>query len=262
MNPQSTSVALLLSSGLFFGCTAPATHVSRPVAPASTPEPGPRAVVIVKVQMPWYAPRAMVRGKFRDALPEYEAIAPLEAKYFTITDDRRYGGIYLWKGRADAERHFDAAWHARVREKRGVEGDVTILDAPFVLDGPALPVGEPRGTRALEAPSWASFVRLDLPATADLATATHALASGPFADEALIRAFVVRGAGFVGVVSLWATRAAADAAVSIDRRTSLGARVGASRSEGEVFEAPLLIDATLRQPAGQGARGGAKESPR
>lgn len=240
------SSLIALSSLLLVGCGAPATHVARPVVEGRAPEPGARALVIVKVAMPWYAPRSFVRGKFRDALPEYEALAPLEAKYFTITDDRRFGGIYLWKERPAAEKHFDAAWHARVREKRGVDGDVLIVSAPYVIDGPALPVGERRGTRALEAPAWASFVRLVLPATADLAGAARALLGTSFGDETLIRAFVVQGGDFVGLVALWATRAAAEAAAGTERRAALAALAGASATDATLFEAPLLIDTTLR----------------
>ena len=225
-------------------CAAPGTRL-RPEAPAAVPGEG-RAVVVVRVEKPWYAPRFVIRGKFRDVLPEYEAIAPLEAKYFTITDEGEFGGIYLWGSRRAAEDHFDSAWHAKVRAKRGVDADVLVADAAFVIEGRALPDGKPEGARSLAYPAWASFVRITLPEAADPSAAAKALAGLPWSDAALIKALVVVGPGLAGVVALWATREAAEAAVRESTRAALRQASGGTASSFTLFEAPLLVDARLR----------------
>ena len=240
------SLVLALSASLSAtACaTAPPTTTTFGQRPPQISPAGPRAVAIVRVRAPWYAPRFAIRSKFHDVLGEYEALPALQAKYFTITDGGEFGGIYLWDTRADVERHFDAAWHARVKEKRGVDGDVLVMDAPFVVDGPALPHGTATGRRSLDYRAWASFVLWRLPEGRDPAAAAQILAARP-APAALIRAFVVTEARGVGLVALWATREGAEGDVTEATRAAVGKTIGAGESERILFEAPLLIDATL-----------------
>jgi hypothetical protein len=200
----------------------------------------------VRVPSPWYAPRFLIRSKFRGALAEYEALAPLDAKYFTIGDDGQFGGFYLWRARADAERHFDVAWHAKVRQRRGVDGDVLVMDAPYVINGPAVPRGEPMGERSQQFPAWASLVRWELGDGLRVARAAQELARAAWSGPALIRGFVVTGPTWAGVAALWATREGAEGAAAEGPRATLGSGLGASGSSALLFEAPLLIDATLR----------------
>src|SRR3954452_7708783 len=115
---MKTSPLFLLVLALVTGCAA---HPGFSPRPSQTSSPGKRALAVVRVHSPWYAPRFVIRGKFHDVLGEYEALPALQAKYFTITDGGEFGGLYLWDTRADVEKHFDAAWHARVKEKRGVD---------------------------------------------------------------------------------------------------------------------------------------------
>jgi hypothetical protein len=243
-NLASAAVVLVTLGGVLAAGCSPARYSARALEAAQGP--GVHAVAVVRVAPPWYAPRFVIRGKFRDALPEYEAIPPLEAKYFTIADDGRYGGIYLWATRGDAERHFDAAWHAEVRERRGVDGDVLLADAPYVVNGPALPRGEPIGARSEEFPACASLVRWELAESTRVPAAARRLAQASWARPELVRAFVITGATWVGIAAIWATREAAERAASEDTRASLGAVIDARSSEAVLFEAPLLIDATLR----------------
>jgi hypothetical protein len=240
--------ALLVLGGLvasLSGCASP-TYTLRPTTTHSAEAPGRRAVVVVRVPTPWYAPRFVVRGKFHDALPEYEALAPLDAKYFSISDDRRFGGLYLWKTRDDAERHFDAAWHASVRRRRGVDADVLVMDAPYVVEGRALPGGKPEGARSVDYPAWASLVRWELPPGADPMASATTLAAAPWSSDALIRGMIVTGPQEVGVVALWATREAAERAVTAEARGAIGRSIVASASTFVLFETPLLIDETIR----------------
>jgi hypothetical protein len=245
---NTSLLSALFALGLITSaCSQPGTFSPRATSVAAPEGPGRRAVVVVRVPIPWYAPRSVVRGKFRDVLPEYEALAPLEAKYFTISEDDRYGGIYLWKTREDAERHFDAAWRAGVRARRGVDADVLVLDAPYAVEGPALPEGKPAGERAVDFPAWISLVRWELTGSTEVEAAARTAASLPWGGAALIRGFVVSGPREVGVVALWAAREAAEQACTAEERGRLGAALGARGSSAVRFEAPLLIDASLRQ---------------
>jgi hypothetical protein len=101
------------------------------------------AVVVVKVKSPWYAPRWLIVRKFRESVPEYQALQGLERKAFSFAQaDGAFGGVYLWSHRAQAEAHFNDAWHERVRRLRGTEGDVRVFDVNRVLDGPLASVEE------------------------------------------------------------------------------------------------------------------------
>ncbi|NOU33699.1 MAG: hypothetical protein HOO96_37880, partial [Polyangiaceae bacterium] len=122
------------------------------------PAPGAHAIAIVRVHAPWYAPRFAIVGKFRDAVPEYERVPGLDHKYFSLTDQRYYGGIYDWQSRAQAEAYYSDAWRSSIRARRGVEPDLLLLDAPFSLAGRASPHGEPLGDRALRYPAAAALV--------------------------------------------------------------------------------------------------------
>jgi hypothetical protein len=61
-----------------------------------------------------------------------------------------------------------------------------------------------------------------------------------------VRAFVTAEAGKAGVIALFASRAFAEAFAAEDSRAGLSSALGASGSSVTLFEAPLLIDATLR----------------
>jgi hypothetical protein len=50
----------------------------------------------------------------------------------------------------------------------------------------------------------------------------------------------------VGVAALWATREGAEGAAAEGARATIAAGLGATGSSALLFEAPLLIDATLR----------------
>ena len=201
---------------------------------------------MVRVQKPWYAPRFLVRRKFQSVVPEYENTAGLEAKYFTISDESQYGGIYLWMTRAQAEQHFDAAWHEEVRRRRGVDANVLILNAWYGIEGGAMPRGAPAGARTLRYPAFATLVLWQLAPDRPVDQVVDRLAKASWPRRELIRAFVVTGPGVVGVAALWATRPAADQAVSISERGVLASLLGATGSEATAFEAPLLLDESLR----------------
>src|SRR2546427_472494 len=114
--------------------TALSSLAAHQAAVPRTDDDATPVVVVTKIPLPWYVPRVVVARKFRDAIPEYEAVPGLAYKYFTIADDAKFGGIYLWNSRAQAKAWFNEAWHARVLAQRGAAAQVTMFDAPLVLD--------------------------------------------------------------------------------------------------------------------------------
>jgi hypothetical protein len=90
-------------------------------------------LAVVQIPLPWYAPRFFVVNEIRKAVPRYQTTAGLERKYFTLSDDRRFGGVYVWDRRASADAYYDEAWYANVRKTRGADADVTMCDVVVPL---------------------------------------------------------------------------------------------------------------------------------
>jgi hypothetical protein len=81
-----------------------------------------------------------LEGLFKASVPDYQKLPGLVRKYFTIGDDGRAGGIYLWSSRAAAEAWFTDAWKAGVQKRWGAPVSVSYFDVPVVVDG-ANPAG-------------------------------------------------------------------------------------------------------------------------
>jgi hypothetical protein len=201
--------------------------------------PGEHAVAIVRVHAPWYAPRFMIARKFRAAVPEYEQVAGLETKHFTISDDREFGGVYLWTSRDAANAFYTDAWRQGIHERRGVDPDLVVLAAPFVIKGRATIDGDPIGARSVSYDGTETLV-LAPGAAGDPIERARVLAAAVKELDGLVRGEAVLGAAGVGFVALWATRDYAEAAVARLHELGLdGARV-------TYFDAPVLVDASLR----------------
>jgi hypothetical protein len=221
------------------GCTSPGV-VTRSGGTVVHAEPD-RAVVVVRIHAPWWAPRFVIRHKFANVLGDYERLGALEAKYFSISDAREYGGIYLWASRAAADDHFTPAWRADIRAQRGVDPDVQMFGVAFVVDGAVVPRGDDRGARSLAYPGSATWARWS--GRTDPAFVAAALRREP----ELVRAFVMTDGDSISAIALWASRAAADRATSPDHLRTLAP--GVPDAAVVRFETPLLIDATLRDAA-------------
>jgi hypothetical protein len=237
----------------------PTARATLPAAPssdrASAAFPlGPmesRAVVFTRVPTPWWAPDFLVTRRFIDSLPVYAAMPKLAHKAYTLSEDRRFGGLYLWDDRASAERAFDAAWHERVRKTRGVDGDVRILDAPWTVQG------VPASGRSLRHHALrvdAAVVWLWAPAVDDAPRRLRALAEAHGLPGGVVRASLVTdGSGGAGVVELWASADAARAFWTAERQRQAQGALGAEVSV-TWFKAPVLLDAAADQAAAQEAR--------
>jgi len=123
-----------------WGAPAEVRYFEAPVlldnVPAGAPAPGEdgkatASIVAIKIP-PGMTHDQLVEG-FKKAVPVYQKVPGLLRKYFTISDDDRFGGIYLWADRASADRFFDAAWHERVRKTYGTTTHIEFFDAPVIL---------------------------------------------------------------------------------------------------------------------------------
>ncbi len=196
-----------------------------------------QTLAIVRVRTPWYAPSFVVRSRFRGAVPEYEAIAALDHKYYIVTDDGRFGGIYVWRSRGDAQAYYSDTWRRGIRERRGADPELLLLEVTAVIEGRARVEGEPLGARSLSFPAFATLSLWSLSRHAQ-----RGAISAPAVDfEGMIRAFELTTDGQIGFVAVWATRAHAEAALAHERLSSFGApQVSA------FFEVPVLMDADVR----------------
>jgi hypothetical protein len=235
MNPK-----VLLTLAL---CGCASAPPAGPEAALALGAPESRALAIVRIPAPWWAPRFVITRKFIQSIPEYAAAAGLEQKAYTVADDGRFGGVYLWESRPAAEAWFNRAWHERVIKTRGVDGDVRILDAIWTVPGNTQATGEELSLHGLKTDAVATWVSSTavVPAT-EREPRLRALAASHGAAAGLVRvSFVAASDGEIGAVALWSSRAAAEAFWTSDRAASLGRAVG-SAVEVTWFSAPVLLD--------------------
>ena len=90
--------------------------------------------VIVKVPKPWYAPRAVVVGKMRDTIPQYQNLPGLNYKMFSFARiDGHFGGIYQWESETAADAWFNTGRHERVARTYGAAAAIEWFDTPILL---------------------------------------------------------------------------------------------------------------------------------
>jgi hypothetical protein len=65
------------------GCVSVSPLVRAPELPVSLPVPESRAIVVVRVPSPWWAPDFLITGKFVDSIPQYAAAPGLEQEAYT-----------------------------------------------------------------------------------------------------------------------------------------------------------------------------------
>ncbi len=117
----------ILAAAAMFAIAAPV--VAEPVA------------VLVAIPIPAQLPEAKLRQLFEQSEPQFRVLPGLIRKYYTIGDDHRAGGIYLWRSRAAAEAWYTDAWKAGVLKQWGQPASVTYFAVPVVLEGTNVAAG-------------------------------------------------------------------------------------------------------------------------
>lgn len=207
----------------------------------SLPSPQSNTVVIVRVPSPWWAPNFLITGKFIDSIPEYAKAPGLLHKSYTFSEQREFGGVYLWESRQAAEAWFNEAWHERVRKQRGVDGNVRMLDAKYTLSGAASFTGKelPRhGLRTSAVITW-----LSSEPSAEVSKLEQLSAVLPSAQGLVRVSFGTEQDGRLGVVSVWSSSAEAQAYWTTERRAAVNSVIGSHTLS--TFDAPVVLDAAL-----------------
>jgi hypothetical protein len=88
---------------------------------------------VVTVATPQGVSKARLVQEFQASIPVYQKAPGLLRKYFIVTEDGRFGGIYLWKDPASAQQWFTDEWKARVVKTYGSAAAIEWFDTPILL---------------------------------------------------------------------------------------------------------------------------------
>lgn len=76
-----------------------------------------------------------VLAKYRATIPRWQANPDLIRKtYIYDAENRRGGGIYLWKSLAAAKAGHDAAWCKLAEDTYGSAPEFAYFDTPFIIE--------------------------------------------------------------------------------------------------------------------------------
>lgn len=91
--------------------------------------------VLVQFALPEGVSEAEVHDLFVASAPRFQTIPGLISKSYLYHGDRRTGGgTYLWESRDAAEAFFGADFRAMIREKYGVEPEITYFRTTVSVD--------------------------------------------------------------------------------------------------------------------------------
>lgn len=102
-------------------------------AAAGAPLTKKAVAYVVRVPTPAGVTEERLRAGFVQSVPTYQAAPGLVRKWFLITEDARFGGVYLWTDDAAAQAWFNTAWRERIRKTYGADAEITRFSAPITL---------------------------------------------------------------------------------------------------------------------------------
>ncbi len=102
-------------------------------AQGAVADSGDAVGTLVLVATPPGTSKAQLKQAFEASIPAYRNIPGLLRKYFIVTDDGQFGGIYLWKDQASAQQWFTEAWKERVLKTYGSAATLEWFDTPILL---------------------------------------------------------------------------------------------------------------------------------
>jgi hypothetical protein len=88
---------------------------------------------LVTIAVPAGVSRARLVQEFQASMPAYRQVSGLLRKYYLLSDDGRFGGIYLWQDAASAAAWFNDAWKERVRKSYGGDALIEWFATPILL---------------------------------------------------------------------------------------------------------------------------------
>jgi hypothetical protein len=105
------------------------------VTVAAQPPASDAVASLVAIPVPAGLTRAQLVILFEASQPQYRQVPGLVRKYYSIGDDGRADGIYLWRDRAAAEAFYTDQWKADAARRWGAPATVRYFDVPIVLEG-------------------------------------------------------------------------------------------------------------------------------
>jgi hypothetical protein len=102
-------------------------------APGTTTDSAQAVGTVVTVATPPGATKARLVQGFLAAIPTFQKVSGLLRKYFIVTDDGHFGGIYFWRDQASAQQLFTDAWKADVVRAYGSAATLEWFDTPILL---------------------------------------------------------------------------------------------------------------------------------
>ena len=93
---------------------------------------------IVRIPLAAGMTREAATAAYEASAPRYRGIKGLVRKYYLFSEEAQTGGgVYVFESRADAERLYDDAWKANIRERYGAEPSIEMFESPVVVDNDA-----------------------------------------------------------------------------------------------------------------------------
>ena len=94
--------------------------------------------VIVRFTFPEPKSPEAAKAAFEASRAALQGRAGPVRKYYLLSEDGRTGGgVYLFDSRADADRLYDDAWRAGIRERLGAEPSIEYFESPVIVDNDA-----------------------------------------------------------------------------------------------------------------------------
>lgn len=88
---------------------------------------------LVEISIPSDVNVQQLVAQFKNSVPYYQKVPGLLRKYFIITEQGTFGGVYLWKDDVSAQSFFNEEWHRQVIRQYGKDAQITWFDTPILL---------------------------------------------------------------------------------------------------------------------------------
>ncbi len=90
---------------------------------------------IVLIKLPSSIGRDQLAKAYEATVPKYQAVPGLIRKYYLLSEDGTTGGgVYLFESREAADKLYDDAFRAAIKERFGAEPDVRYFETPVIVD--------------------------------------------------------------------------------------------------------------------------------
>lgn len=195
--------------------------------------------VIVQTPIPTGIDHAKMISAMAQTIPLYRSVPGLLRKYYIISDDGEFGGVYLWESRSKAEAWYgdSVVWHADVSKRSGEQAQIEYFQVQFDVTGQ----GQSSSSATDRVVSVVKFPAV--PGTDCFQfTADVVAASAPQVVPGLIRRyFNIADDGRLGGIYLWDSWNSAKAYHSDDWSARI-VRIYGSPAEVTYCDAPIVLE--------------------